>query len=271
MSNKSFITLLLSSIFCLFIIIITLNIKVNNYRLEIEKNIEIHKKETTHLDNKNAIINIFRQKLNIDEKTFDAGLFSQKIETLIDSSKTLNTNINNLHKEKNLIYSMLQNAANTNESLAVEIAFLKNENLELISELIESNNTITQLEYDLQVIRIDTLTVMSPENIEIQFIGRVKNDSISGIGFGLYKGHGYYYGQWIDNMRHGQGTHYYKNGDKYVGSFSYDVRKGYGEYYYKSGEVYKGEWDNNIMNGNGTIILQDGSTKNGNWKNGLIE
>ena len=62
-----------------------------------------------------------------------------------------------------------------------------------------------------------------------------------------------YQGEWLDGMRHGQGTLTYKNGSVYEGEWQRGMKWGYGKMTYASSNFYEGDWMNNKRNGQGTM------------------
>jgi len=84
---------------------------------------------------------------------------------------------------------------------------------------------------------------------------------------------GKYTGEFMGNMRHGQGTYTWTsgkyNGDKYVGKWENGLKSGQGIYTWSNGDEYSGEWRNNDQNGFGTYIWANGSTYVGEWENDL--
>ena len=60
-------------------------------------------------------------------------------------------------------------------------------------------------------------------------------------GIRIYS-NGKYFGNFLDNIREGEGTFFYDSGDKYIGSWHNGLPSGEGKYYYKSGSYYKGFW-----------------------------
>lgn len=51
---------------------------------------------------------------------------------------------------------------------------------------------------------------------------------------------GYYKGEFLNGMRHGEGTFTFNNGDEYWGDWYYDDRSGHGNYIEKNGDHYSG-------------------------------
>ncbi len=123
----------------------------------------------------------------------------------------------------------------------------------------------------LQNTQLDTLTLLSPKEVPIFFLGKLVNGEPEGFGIGFYKEKGYYIGHWKGNRRHGNGKHCYLNGDVYEGMFVEDIRQGFGRYLFASGELYEGEWHNDLMHGHGRITFKNGSSKSGFWVEGKMK
>jgi len=63
-------------------------------------------------------------------------------------------------------------------------------------------------------------------------------------------------GNWVDDMRSGQGRYLYVNGDIYDGEWSNHVRHGSGKYTYAAnGIVYTGTWEYGRRVGTGNISV----------------
>lgn len=130
---------------------------------------------------------------------------------------------------------------------------------------------LSQALQNLQNTQLDTLTLLSPKDVPIFFLGKLVNGEPEGFGIGFYKEKGYYIGHWQGNRRHGNGKHCYLNGDVYEGTFAEDIRQGFGRYLFASGEVYEGEWHNDLMHGHGRITFKNGSSKSGLWVEGKMK
>ena len=72
-----------------------------------------------------------------------------------------------------------------------------------------------------------------------------------------------YYGEFLNDEKHGQGTLTYANGEKYIGEWENDRRTGYGTYFYDNGDKYDGEWKDDKMTGKGTYFYVSGSKYEG--------
>ncbi|XP_072272013.1 MORN repeat-containing protein 3 isoform X1 [Pyxicephalus adspersus] len=84
-----------------------------------------------------------------------------------------------------------------------------------------------------------------------------------------------YTGEWLDNLKHGNGTYVYKNTKSiYEGDWKCGKRSGFGTYSVQdpiTGEyvkVYSGCWENNKEHGYGTYFYTGREYYEGDWKNG---
>lgn len=115
---------------------------------------------------------------------------------------------------------------------------------------------------------IDTLSFLSSKNYKIRYLGGIKSGKANGMGSGMWSTGGYYYGAWVNNMRHGKGVYYWKDGEHYIGEYKNDIREGVGSYYWNNGERYEGSWKADQRNGFGTLYDPTGKVKfKGNWVN----
>jgi len=71
------------------------------------------------------------------------------------------------------------------------------------------------------------------------------------IGVGTCKWHdqSYYTGDWVQNVRHGNGMYMTEDGCKYEGQWVNDVKHGQGRLTYKDGSTLDGSWSNDRLNG----------------------
>ncbi len=74
---------------------------------------------------------------------------------------------------------------------------------------------------------------------------------------GIKGDHNYYSGNWIGNIKSGNGTEFY--------GINTEI-KGFGIVH--KGDKYTGNWVNGVQDGEGSIILNNGEIKTGLWKNG---
>ena len=78
-----------------------------------------------------------------------------------------------------------------------------------------------------------------------------------------------YFGEWKDNLRHGQGTMAGSDGGNYVGEWKNGQQHGYGT---RNDTVrcikYVGEWKDGMKHGQGTTIDSADTKYSGGWKDG---
>jgi hypothetical protein len=80
-----------------------------------------------------------------------------------------------------------------------------------------------------------------------------------------------YNGQWLNGMRHGDGTLYYNDPYRpgaayYQGQYFADQRHGRGKLHYRSGNVYDGQWAEGVKSGEGTMRWESsGEEYSGQW------
>ena len=72
-------------------------------------------------------------------------------------------------------------------------------------------------------------------------------------------------------MRQGHGEQVFANGSWYVGMWVEDYKHGWGTHTGKLGSVYEGEWVRGKKQGQGTRKGVNGSTYSGNWVNGRMD
>ena len=65
-------------------------------------------------------------------------------------------------------------------------------------------------------------------------------------------------------MRNGKGTWYYDDGKiRYEGNWVNDMRDGNGKYYYEDGSHYDGDWQESRKHGQGVMTWRNGNTFKG--------
>jgi len=85
-----------------------------------------------------------------------------------------------------------------------------------------------------------------------------------------------YTGQYVANLKDGEGVFEYPDGSKYQGNWRHDKRHGDGVYWYPNGDIYSGEWRFGTKHGRGTFIhsesnarlvgtFEDGKFVKGKW------
>ena len=78
-----------------------------------------------------------------------------------------------------------------------------------------------------------------------------------------------YYGQIVDNRKHGYGLYTWPNGDRYTGQFRDDKINGRGTKRYFNGDEYRGEWKNDLRHGQGAYHeAASGKSFSGEWRDG---
>ena len=103
-----------------------------------------------------------------------------------------------------------------------------------------------------------------------KYIGQFVNDMRHGQGKCMYPNNlGYYTGQWYKNVKSGVGSMTYANGDIYVGEWSNDRHYGKGKLTMKGGaQLYEGDFVNNKKQGRGLQTNTDnGDVYIGLWYN----
>ena len=62
-----------------------------------------------------------------------------------------------------------------------------------------------------------------------------------------------YFGDWQNDLFHGNGEYLFANGDRYVGQLAFGMKHGQGSYFYKNSNVFEGEWANDQKCGFGVM------------------
>ena len=102
-----------------------------------------------------------------------------------------------------------------------------------------------------------------------RYAGEFVNDMRQGQGKCWYpRGLGVYTGQWYQNEKHGVGTMVYANGNVYDGMWHRDRHNGKGTLLMKGrAEMYAGEFVDNKRHGQGVFLHEDGNVYKGIWAN----
>ncbi len=80
-----------------------------------------------------------------------------------------------------------------------------------------------------------------------------------------------YEGQFLNDMRNGQGVFYFKEGGYYNGTYLDDKANGQGERLYPNGDKYSGNWRKNRRNGEGVLtVATTGQQVKGFWENDAL-
>ena len=83
------------------------------------------------------------------------------------------------------------------------------------------------------------------------YVGEMVNGQQMGFGFCQAPNKTYYFGNWKDGLRHGEGTYCQENGTIYQGNWVDDWLTGQGKCRKPNGTYYEGEWLNNLHHGKG--------------------
>jgi hypothetical protein len=104
-------------------------------------------------------------------------------------------------------------------------------------------------------------------NVEISYIGEIRDGKANGIGYGVWSTGSSYEGEWRDNQRNGPGKHRYPDGARYEGMYVNDRREGDGTYFYKNGQKWIGPWKDNLRHGTGILYEANGKVRvQGVWE-----
>ena len=76
-------------------------------------------------------------------------------------------------------------------------------------------------------------------------------------------------GNFVDDLKCGNGIFYYKNGDRYEGNFDNDKKEGFGIFYFKSGNTWEGPFHNDKMDGEG--IFKGKKMRKVTYINGILQ
>lgn len=85
-----------------------------------------------------------------------------------------------------------------------------------------------------------------------KYIGQFSDNKLNGKGKYIKNG-GVYYGEWLNDQRHGHGEEVWKNGDRYIGEYQHNKKHGKGKLIMKNGQTYVGQFENDKMNGIGSL------------------
>lgn len=103
-----------------------------------------------------------------------------------------------------------------------------------------------------------------------EYIEQAKQqDQLTGYGTRYFEG-GYYEGDMVEGVFHGEGTCYWDNGYVYTGTWVNGVREGYGVMTGTDGYRYEGYWKNNQPHGTCELVLATGDTYTGSFADGKI-
>jgi hypothetical protein len=112
------------------------------------------------------------------------------------------------------------------------------------------------------------------------YYGSTLDQRKSGKGLLIFKNENHvYFGDFLNNQVHGQGSIYYGDGGTYHGGFKENKADGKGKYSGPGGEFYDGDWKSDLRytfsfsnldrNGHGVEFFDNGLKYEGNFMNGL--
>ena len=187
--------------------------------------------------------------MELDNKTFINNEFQNIIFKIKSSANDMNQN-----KDKNIIYSQLQNI----------LYSLTNLNKVVIEELNKSNNeaepSLIQNENKIMNIMIE----------DGKYIGEIKNGIPNGRGKLFYTGNlegDIYEGEFKDGEPDGKGKYCHRNGNIYVGDFIKDKADGKGIFYCNNGDRYEGDFKKDAREGKGIFYFANGDRMMGDFHN----
>lgn len=94
-----------------------------------------------------------------------------------------------------------------------------------------------------------------------------EQDQLTGYGTRYFDG-GYYVGNMLVGVFHGEGTCYWDDGYVYTGTWVHGVREGYGVMTGPDGYRYEGDWKNGQQHGIGTVTFAGGDRYTGDYVEG---
>ncbi|GJM61568.1 hypothetical protein [Persicobacter diffluens] len=184
----------------------------------------------------------------------------------------------------------LEGLSKNNQALGGKINKLSREHLKekqkanhLVQQLdslqlqaIARHNVLEELEQENQQLKLKLkeaqtsqkmLTFQTDDGAEVKYIGHAVDHQAEGHGYAVFNKQGFYEGQWLNNLRNGEGEYYWINGDHYAGTYKNGKRNGQGTYHFKSGEQYIGEWKDDLRHGKGKLINAKGKILlEGDWE-----
>ncbi|CAI2366721.1 unnamed protein product [Moneuplotes crassus] len=101
-----------------------------------------------------------------------------------------------------------------------------------------------------------------------RYFGQWLNDKKHGIGELQFENGDCYNGSFKNNTFNGDGTMKFANGDVYTGHYKDGKMHGRGRYDFKSGKLYAGYFEDNMFEGEGTLSLEKGETYEGRFHKG---
>ncbi len=108
----------------------------------------------------------------------------------------------------------------------------------------------------------------------LKYEGQVKDGKPQGRGNMIFKDEGFYFGEWQDGLRQGQGSQKYSSASErlsYDGFWKDNKEDGYGRIVYKNKEKYEGNMISGLREGIGLLTYAENDSQNrskysGEWK-----
>jgi hypothetical protein len=97
--------------------------------------------------------------------------------------------------------------------------------------------------------------------------GAMRGTSLHGKGEYVSKAFKYQ-GEFLEGLKHGNGTYVWDNGDRYDGAFAQDRPDGRGKYHFANGDSYEGEVKAGVIAGRGTYMTKGGDVFEGAFSSG---
>ena len=79
-----------------------------------------------------------------------------------------------------------------------------------------------------------------------------------------------YEGEWVNDIKEGNGKEIYSDGSVYIGNFTNNKKNSQGKLYLANGSVYEGEFLNDKINGEGVLRYCDNRVCYGTWKDNVL-
>jgi len=180
--------------------------------------------------------------------------------------------------EQNENKTQKSNFPNTN---LTEIYDVKSYSPEKEGKLLEKNNAIENIKainpifeyssfsenFPLEVVKNSNKLGMKKYNNAIYF-GEMLNNQRHGLGVMRYIDGRLYEGTWRNDIRFGIGFEKWPNLNYYEGEFSEGKPNGFGKFHWNSGEIYEGNWYKGFKHGDGIWSGSGDDNYTGKWKYG---
>lgn len=116
-----------------------------------------------------------------------------------------------------------------------------------------------------------SITYQNGSNYIGECIKEGKDNKKHGKGTYTFKNGTYLFGEWRNDKLNGKGFYYNPKIGNYEGDFMDNLKHGQGKFYwFITNETYIGEWKNDLKNGKGSMKFANGSTYEAEWLNDKI-